>query len=180
VRLPFSLGIAGLTWLFVCTAPLDAQQGGEPDTANVHAHALRMVRDSAERVRGGLARFRRDLPMAGEQTVVSRAERLTRACEGLRTAFDDAVPLLRLSPGAHPGLVSAHRELLAAMRDTKPVLLRECEQGLSANGPGDWADSLKAWGPYRTSQIQRSLSSIDAGIARFARAADIKLQPDGH
>jgi hypothetical protein len=157
---------------------MGAQQGGAPDAADVHARALRMVRDSAERVRGSIARFRRDLPMAGEQTVVGRAERLTQACEGLRAAFTDAVPLLRLAPSAHAGLVRARRDLIAAMRDTESVLLRECEQGLSATGPGEWADSLKAWGPYRTSQIQRSLSSIDAGIAGFARAADITLRPD--
>lgn len=174
-----SLGVAGLLWAAAAAAPLCAQQPETADTASAYVRALRMVRDSAENVRGAIARFRRDLPMAGEQTVTGRAKRLTQACEGLRAAFARATPLLEVPSGAHQGLITARQELLAAMRTTGPVLRSECERGLSTDGPGQWADSLKAWGPHRTSQIQRSLTSIDAAIAGFARAADIKLPLDG-
>ncbi len=140
--------------------------------------ALRMLRDSTERVRGSIAQFRRDLPMAGEQTVVGRVRRLTQSCAGLRVAVAQATQLLQLPPSAHEKLVAAHGELLAAMRSTDSVLQTECEQGLGPAGPGQWADSLKAWGPHRTSQIHRGLASVDAGVAGFARAANITLPPN--
>lgn len=174
------IGIASLLCLGGGVVPMRAQHPDAVDTASVHVRALRIVRDSTERVRASIARFRRDLPMAGEQTVVSRASRLTEACVGLRTAFAQAMPMLQLPAHAREGLVAARRELVAAMRETESVLRTECERGLSAGGPGQWADSLKAWGPHRTSRIQRSLTSIDAGIAGFARAADIKLPPNSH
>jgi len=178
VRSLSAIAFAGLLVVVASSTPVSAQQPA-PDTASVQVRALRMLRDSTERVRGSIAQFRRDLAMAGEQTVVGRARRLTQSCAGLRVAVAQATPLLQPPPTAHGGLVAAHRELLAAMRTTDSVLRTECEQGLSATGPGQWADSLKAWGPYRTSQIHRSLASVDAGLAGFAQAADVKLTPNG-
>jgi hypothetical protein len=178
VRPLIAIAVTGLLAVVASSTHLSAQQAAA-DTANVHLRALRMLRDSTERVRHSIAQFRRDLTMAGEQTVVGRARRLTQSCAGLRGAVAQATPLLHLPPSAHEGLVAAHRELLAAMRTTDSVLRTECEQGLGPTGPGQWADSLKAWGPYRTSQIHRSLASIDVGVAGFARAANIKLPPDG-
>jgi hypothetical protein len=177
VRSLIAMAVAGLLVVVASSPPVSAQQPA-PDTASVQVRALRMLRDSTERVRGGIAQFRRDLAMAGGQTVVGRARRLTQSCAGLRAAVAQATPLLQLPPSAHEGLVAAHRELLAAMRTTDSVLRTECEQGLSPMGPGQWADSLKAWGPYRTSQIHRSLASIDASLAGFAQAADVKLTPN--
>ena len=162
------------TW--ATAAPLHAQQT-EPGTVSVAEQSLRAVRDSAERVRGSVARFRRDLEQAGAETVLGRAQRLTQACSGLRTVFAQTAPDFRAPANAHAALSQASRELLSEMRAMDAVLQRECERGLRSDGPGAWADSLKAWGPYRTSRIERSLTGIDRTTAQFARAADIDLKP---
>ena len=168
-----------MLFLFAACAtasPLCAQQT-EPRAASAAEQALRAVRDSVERVRGSVARFRRDLEQAGAETVLGRAQRLTRACTGLRTAFARTAPDFRAPANAHAALTKASRELLSEMREMDVVLQRECERGLRSDGPGAWADTLKAWGPYRTSRIERSLAGIDRTTAQFARAADIDLRP---
>jgi hypothetical protein len=162
----------------VMVAPLQAQQA-MPETVRAAEGALRAVRDSAERVRAGIARFRRDLEMAGPETVVGRAQRLTQACAGMRAAFAETTPAFRAPSNASAALTRASQQLLAQMRETDDVLERECESGLRPDGSGAWADSLKAWGPHRTSRIERSLTAIDATAAGFARAAGIDLKPRG-
>ena len=138
---------------------------------------LLTLRDSVERVRAELARFQRDLQMAGAQTVVSRARHLRSACEGLRRALTDGAPALTVPASADGGLVSASRSLQSQLRETSRTLARECEVGLGPEGSGARADSLKAWGPHRTSQLQQSLSAYDRAAAGFARAAGIDLKP---
>ncbi len=156
--------------------PLQSQQTSA-NPVSAAEQALRAVRDSAERVRGSIARFRRDLQMAGAETVLVRAQRLTQACGGLRAVFAETRPAFRVPADASPALTRTSGELLAEMRETDAVLERECEHGLRPDGPGAWADSLKAWGPHRTSRIERSLTAIDGATAQFARAADIDLKP---
>ena len=171
-----SVGAVCILATFALAAPLQSQEMS-PAPAGAAEQALRAVRDSAERVRASVARFRRDLEMAGAETVLVRAQRLTQACGGLRAVFAETRPSLRAPATASPAFTRASGELLTEVRETDAVLERECERGLRPDGPGVWADSLKAWGPYRTSRIERSLTAIDGATAQFARAAGIDLKP---
>ena len=170
---------ASLVLLTVCASAAAAQMSGDTgrQQAPEQERTLLAVRDSADRVRAELALFQRDLQMAGAQTVQSRARRLSTACEGLHRALTDGEPTLTVPASANEGLLRASRSLQAQLRETRRTLARECEVGLGPEGPGVWADSLKAWGPYRTSQVQQSLSAYDRAAAAFARAAGIELKP---
>lgn len=138
---------------------------------------LLALRDSVDRVDAELTRFQRDLQLAGEQTVVSRARRLGAACTGLRRAMADGAPVLSGFAAANEALTGVSRDLQSQMRATGRTLERECEVGLAPEGPGVWADSLKAWGPHRTSQLQQSLRAYERSAVSFARAAGIELKP---
>jgi len=138
---------------------------------------LLTLRDSVAQVRAEMSRFRRDLQLAGAQTVVGRARSLGASCTGLRRALTAAAPTLRAPASASPGLRSVSRDLLAQIQATGRVLQQECERGLAPEGPGAHADSLKAWGPHRTGKLEQDLNELDGAIAAFARVANIELKP---
>lgn len=148
-----------------------AQQSGP------ELQALVTVRDSVTRVRNEVARFRRDLALAAGPTVVSRAGRLTGACEGLLTAFAGARPALTVPSGAPATRRAAAETLRAQISATQAVLRSECRTGLRTEGPGTWPDSLKAWGPHRASKIEESLVEYDQAATSFARALDLEYPP---
>lgn len=141
------------------------------------ARTLLALRDSVDRVSAELTRFQRDLQLAGGQTVVSRARRLGDACAGLRRAMVAGASVLSAGAAANAGLSDASQDLQSQLRATSRMLAQECEVGLAPEGPGVRADSLKAWGPHRTSLLQQSLNAYQRSAAGFARAAGIELKP---
>jgi hypothetical protein len=146
---------------------------------NPQMQALLTVRDSVLSVRREVARFRRDLQLAGAQTVTSRARRLSSACEGLQTALRDGAPDLQSGSGASVTERRASGAMQAQIRETIQVLDGECRIGLRPEGPGAWPDSLKAWGPNRTSNVEGALSAYEGAAVRFAKAADLDFPPKG-
>lgn len=139
--------------------------------------ALLAVRDSVTRVRTEVARFRRDLSLAAGPTVVSRAGRLTEACEGLLAAFATSRPGRDLPSGAPAPRRTAAESLRNQVVATQAVLRTECRTGLRSEGPGAWPDSLKAWGPHRTSRIEQSLVDYEKAATQYARAFDLQYPP---
>lgn len=139
--------------------------------------ALLTVRDSVTRVRNEIARFRRDLALAAGPTVVSRAGRLHGACEGLLAALGTTRPELTAPSGAPAQARAAAETLRTRMSSTQAVLRSECRTGLRTEGPGIWPDSLKAWGPHRTSQIEQSLVEYEQAATSFAKALDLEYPP---
>jgi hypothetical protein len=135
------------------------------------------LRDSVAVLRADLDRFGRDLQMAGNLTVLSRAGRLNDRCVNLGVTLGDAEPVFRKG-GDSPRLRDAARTLVRRMRDLRRTLRLQCAEGLAPTGPGVWADSLKAWGPHRTSQLARVLAAYDGAAAAVARAGEFKLQPE--
>ncbi len=111
--------------------------GQSPDSALVASFST---------VRGAAARFRQDLSQASPQLVLARAQQVRAACVGTRTAADSLAPrLTRNSP--------AQTELAALQR-----ALSTCQREWETKGPRVNADSLRAWGPYRLSELDRALS----------------------
>lgn len=96
-------------------------------------------------VRSAAARFRQDLPRASQQLVLSRAHHVRAACANSRTAAD-ALAATRAPTGAgHVGLAALQRALDACQRDW------------DTTGARVRADSLRAWGPFRLSELERAL-----------------------
>lgn len=177
--------LVGLLVAFGAAVPGHAQADapGSAPTDSVtlrYRSALVTLRDSVSRVQSDIDRFRRDLQRAGARTVENRARRLQSSCQRLGSTLVATEPNVRVPPdaGSRVGeLRSAERNLVQQMRSTRRVLEDLCEHGLSPNGPGDWPDSLKAWGAHRTSRLEQSLVALHGASARFAGAAGIKIEP---
>ena len=97
-------------------------------------------------VRSAAARFRQDLSQASSQLVLARAQQVRAACSGTRTAADSLAPRLTRNP-------TAQSELAALQR-----ALSTCQREWETQGPRVNADSLRAWGPYRLTELDRALS----------------------
>ena len=151
-----------------------------PDSSNTeYARALYLLRDTTEVVRGEVNRFRRDLEFAGGATVLSRAVRLNEACAGLRAAVAQERGVFQSARLATTSARNAARGLLEEMQRLDAALRTNCLEGLAARGPGERADSLKAWGPYHSTRLQGRLLAYDGAAARFARSVGIRLSREG-
>jgi hypothetical protein len=147
----------------------------QQQSADYH-EVLLALRDTLTAVQAALSDFRQDLQRAGRETVLSRSAELGRRCRSAAAEVPAAVERLR------PAMkVSATRRvaqsLIGTMGQLGAALRRECEQGLRADGPGTWAESLRAWGPYRVNRIDRAIGAFEAAAGKFATAAGFKLEP---
>lgn len=151
-----------------------------PDSANAeYARALFLLRDTTEMARGELNRFRRDLEFAGGATVLNRAVRLNDACARLRAAVAQERGVFQSARFPSASGRNAAQGLLAEMGRLDAALRTNCLEGLAAQGPGERADSLKAWAPYHSSRLQGRFLAYDGAAAEFARAIGIRLSQEG-
>lgn len=150
-------------------APLDS-------AARYYRGMLVALRDSVNAVSSRATEFRRDLQTAGDITVLAKAERLARACAAARPMLTRALPdVHRATDGAL--LVSARDSLRVAIRALDGGLVQHCVLGLAPVGPGARADTLRAWGRYRTAELQHLIVVYQSAAARFAGALGFKLPP---
>ena len=54
---------------------------------------------------------------------------------------------------------------------------QECELGLAERGPGNHADSLRAWGPFRNQRLERVIQDYEQAASAYAEVIGIKLDP---
>lgn len=128
-----------------------------------------MLRDTLDGVTAATWEFNRDLRNAGGVTVLARAERLRERCQAAALALPEAASVFRPAPAA--------ASLVEAVRRLQGVLREQCGRGFRRDGPGSWADTLRAWGPYRASQIDDAIREYGAAAGRFAGAVGVKLEP---
>ena len=168
-------GIVAVMLFGLVAPPIRSQ---EPDsTVATYERTLILLRDSTVRVRSALQQFQRDLQLAGSQTVINRAGRLNDACRALRRSLEAARPVFRPARAPHDRARTASQELVSEMGVLETALGTHCLDGLPDSGPGIWADSLKAWGPFHSANLQRQLAAYDGAAAAFARAVGIRLPP---
>jgi hypothetical protein len=139
--------------------------------------ALIMLRDTLAGVQAQVQIFRRDLSQAGPETVVSRATRLRNRCVTAMETLQGAEPVFRSARAPNERVRAQSRELVSQMRTLRRALGEHCERTMTAEGPGVWADTLRAWGPYRTARIEHGLAAYYEAAGYFARAADFKVEP---
>ena len=102
-------------------------------------------------LRSAAARFRQDLPHASAQLVLARAQQVHTACASARVAADSVAPQVARDAAARTELAALQRALVACQRDWATA------------GPRANADSLRAWGPYRLSELDRALRQYQRG-----------------
>ena len=153
-----------------------AQQGPPLDSTIVASYrqVLFALRDTVDQVSARSVEFRRDLRTVGEGTVLARSGRLTASCQAARDALRDAQPTLAGLPV--DARYHAERDsLLITMRGLSRSLDAECLRGLGPEGPGQRADTLRAWGPHRTSNFGQAITAYHGAAARLARRLEIDL-----
>jgi len=124
---------------------------------------LTTLRDSLFALQGSGAAFRRDLAGASPDLVIARARQVHESCTGaLATiaATQLALAATPLPPRTQPRAADLQRLLPKLQAD-----LERCQREFA---PGTWyarVDSLRAWGPARTVQL-------DASVRRAVDATD--------
>ena len=164
--------------LMLGTAPaaVAQQQHSTPDSATVTAYRQLLfgLRDTVDFVSGRSEEFRRDLRTVGDGTVIARGQRLSRACRSVRDALAEGRPALNHLPAIDDAR-AVRDSLVLSMRNLERSLDVECLRGLNPEGPGQRADSLRAWGPNRTSNLSVSVTAFQGAALRLARRLGIDL-----
>src|SRR5689334_2851474 len=111
------------------------------------------LRDTTTAVSAAAWDFNRDLKSAGPETVIARATFLRDRCVAARAALPPATTRLASRQDAAP--------VLEAIRALDRALAEQCERGFRPAGLGQWPDSLRAWGPFRTNQITQAIRRYD-------------------
>lgn len=147
-----------------------------PDSARQQRYeqVLNGATDALDRMRGATAGFRTDLPSASPDLVLQRAERVRTTCREAGAALNRVDSLLA------EGVYSSHArreqdELKRGGVALRGVLAR-CERDWSVPTPRPVtvADSLRAWGPYRTTRLDASLRRYLAVVRGFMKKAGLR------
>lgn len=144
--------------------------------AQYYRGLLVALRDTVNTVSARAHEFRRDLPSAGDVTVLTKASRLAGACTAARAALHDALPAVNRAPPT-ARVTPARDSLRVAVGRLSAGLDQQCVEGLGPQGPGVRADTLRAWGRYRTGRLQHLIALYHSAAARFGAALGFKLPP---
>ena len=118
---------------------------------------LKQASDSLDGVRGATAAFRTDLLSASSELVLVRAARVHSGCRGADAALVQVNTLLAGSVYSRSA-ASEQARLQNATVELRRVLERcQREWTVSQFTPAATVDSLRAWGPYRTAQLDSAL-----------------------
>ena len=168
---------AGLSAGSVSAQVMRAEEEELDSLQIAHRAALAEVRASVNGLSGRLARFRRNLAGAGNETIVAQAERVNDLCVSTDSLMTASMARLEIPSTADVGHRNAHRDLMRVMSNFRNALEAECLSGLAATGPGMRADTLKAWGPHRVSQLTRAVQQYTGASQAYARAAGFRFLP---
>lgn len=138
--------------------------------------ALLLLRDTLTTVQASVSSFRRVLAQGGAETVVNRARSLHAKCGRAVVTVREMEPTFSASRAPDDRVREQSVELTRQMRTLRGDLDENCG-ALAPEGPGERADTLRAWGPYYSSRIDRALVAYYESVARFLKAADFKLEP---
>lgn len=160
-----------LTFVLALAVALQA-----PDSARAGRweRALNETTDSLDRVRGAAATFRVDLDNASHDLVLVRAAHVRAACSAADAPLQVLEQLLtnevydHSARGAQERLRSGTTELRRALSRCR----REWQAGPRPTTSG--ADSLRAWGPYRTAQLDAALRRYLGLVRSFMKQASLK------
>ncbi len=139
-----------------------------------YERVLNNATDALDRVRGATAGFRTDLPTASASLVLQRAERVRGTCRDAGAAVGAVDSLM--AQGLYVGHAQHQQsELMSGGAELRRVLT-QCERQWRTPTPPTYAaaDSLRAWGPYRTAQLDAALRRYLAVVRGFMKKASLK------
>jgi len=151
-----------------------------PDSARAARweHALSRTADSLNRIRGATAGFRVDLGSASHDLILVRAAHVRATC-GAANAPLKAMEALLDGEVYSPRAQREQAQLRSGSIGLRRALERcEREWRTLEQPPVNDADSLRAWGPYRSAQLDTALGRYLALVRSFMKQADlIKKRP---
>jgi hypothetical protein len=139
--------------------------------------AMVELRDTLTVLASDMSLFRQDLAGAGAETVLSRAELLHGSCGNSVDLLRAAEPVFRPSRAPNDRVRTQSEALLSEMRALRRTLDEQCLTGLALEGPGERADTLRAWGPYRLRGVGLAIQAYYATAGEFQKAAEFKVEP---
>ncbi len=160
----------------ISVIPALAVAAQAPDSARQVRYevVLNSATAALDQLRGVTAGFRTDLPSASPDLVLRRAERVRITCQDV-----DGV-LVKLESLLAEGVYARHAqreqvELRKGGSELRRVLAR-CEREWRVPTPPTVAvaDSLRAWGPYRTAQLDAALQRYLATVRGFMKKASLR------
>jgi hypothetical protein len=135
---------------------------------------LKQASDSLDGVRGAAAVFRTDLPSASSELVLSRAARVHTGCRGADAALLQVDTLLAGGVYSRRAM-SEQAQLQNATAELRRVLGRCQREWAVPQFPSTaTADSLRAWGPYRTAQLDSALRRYLYSLRGFMKKAMLR------
>lgn len=136
--------------------------------------ALNATTDSLDRVRGAAAAFRVDLGNASHDLVLVRAAQVRATCSGADAPLQAVEQLLTVEV-YEPRARGAQERLRSGTTELRRVLSRcEREWHAGTRPTTSGADSLRAWGPYRTAQLDAALRRYLGLVRSFMKQASLK------
>ena len=136
---------------------------------------LKQASDSLDGVRGAATAFRTDLPSASSELVLVRAARVHSGCRGADAALLQLDTLL--AGGAYSrAAASEQARLQNATAELRRVLGRcQREWTVSQFTTAATVDSLRAWGPYRTAQLDSALRRYLYSLRGFMKKTALRI-----
>jgi len=151
-------------------------QAPAPDTARQarYERALNGVADSLDVVRGALTAFPIDLERTSTDLVLARATRVRLSCRGATLAVDQVSTVLAEGVYA-PHAKAEQLRLLNGSAELKRTLAQCDHDWAVPRNPTDAeADTLRAWGPYRSSRLDDALRGYLGLVREFMKQAALK------
>jgi hypothetical protein len=147
-----------------------------PDSARQARYegVLNQATDSLDRVRGASAAFRTDLGSASRSLVLERASKVQASCRAAGSALRTVAALLDEGVYA-PRAARQQADLRRGTTELRRTLER-CQRDWAATeraSPAQ-ADSLRAWGPHRTAQLDLVLRRYLGLVREFMKHAELK------
>ncbi|HEY2824331.1 MAG TPA: hypothetical protein VGI83_02195 [Gemmatimonadales bacterium] len=141
--------------------------------------ALWTVRDTVSSVRSALEQFQRDPAGVSRETILSRAATLTDRCVAATRTLRGNEPVFDSgkAPERPPRVRAAAERFAKAMRALSAALDSSCRRGFAVSGPGQRADTLRAWAGFRGGEIDRALAGYEQAVGEFTAAAEFRLEP---
>ena len=139
-----------------------------------YERVLSDVSNALDAVRGAAAGFRTDLSRASSELVLERAARIRNSCRSADAAAGQQQALL--AEGVYTPVAQPEQARLMAETTRLRQTLARCQRewGVPDRPRVSDADSLRAWGPYRTAQLDGALRRFIASLRSFMKKAELK------
>src|SRR5690242_17428202 len=133
-----------------------------------YGDAVNATADTLDMLRGFTQAFRNDLQTASPTMVLARATSVQSACaSGVSSMRRLQGMLAARTVSTVPTAVRSQAKLRAASEETVAALERCVRDWQPLPRTDDRADTLRAWGPYRVTELTQALHRFDGARAAF-------------